>query len=231
MAASWLGLQCVSACLLYNSASMDCTGMMCFRVIGSTSFFLMGHKAGLAHLCCLQPDTLPDHKVEIFAGCTELMLCICKHMGEVWCTDMCRVVEPIVVAMQACKRLILRQKGRCFQLGYWSNRRAAQPMQAIATEPKTTVCPGSNESLPLQTAQTPQQGSCLAVAPCRKLPCLAAPLSHPREPACVTIWLCKHGQRTGSVWSVTAAGTVLGTAENHVWHCATNNNSCIQNGS
>ncbi len=65
---------CPVACLLYKSASMDCTGMMCFRVIGSTSFFLMGNKAGLAHLRCLQPDTLPEYKVKLFAGCTELML-------------------------------------------------------------------------------------------------------------------------------------------------------------
>ena len=43
----------------------------------------MGHEAGLAHLCCLQPDTLPEDKVELFAGCTELMLRICKRMAEV----------------------------------------------------------------------------------------------------------------------------------------------------
>ena len=57
--------------------------MMCFRMISSTSFFLMGHKARFAHLCCLQPDTLPEDKVELFAGCTELILCIYKHMAEV----------------------------------------------------------------------------------------------------------------------------------------------------
>ncbi len=55
---------CPAACLLYESASMDRTGMVCLRVIGSTSF-LMGHKAGLAHLCCLQPDILLEDKVKM----------------------------------------------------------------------------------------------------------------------------------------------------------------------
>jgi len=64
----------------------------------------------------------------------------------------------------------LRQKGRCFQVGCWSNRHPAQPMQAFATEPITTVCSGfkclntSPESTDSSTRQLPCSSTMSQVA-------------------------------------------------------------------
>ncbi len=80
---------------------MDRTGMVCLRVIGSTFFFLVGHKAGLAHLCCLQPDTLPEDKVKT----CRLNRIDAMHLQMHGRGVMHRKVQ--VVAMQFCKRLNL----------------------------------------------------------------------------------------------------------------------------